>query len=457
MSSISLLHGWAPIALQAIAAVVLVFAIARRSRRWQRIWIPVSIVAGIVVVALAYWFIKVTDMSGGVVAPVGFWIWVGLAGLAVAVLVLGWRDAGGWRQAASLLAVPLTLLCVALAVNQWTGYFPTVQSAWGQFSGHPLPGQTDVHSVDALRDPGGSVEQGKIVTITVPDGGSGFKHRDELVYLPPAWFTSEPPPTLPAIMMIGGEFGSPNDWLRAGNAQQVADDFAAAHGGQAPVLVFVDAGGAFRNDTECVDGVRGNAAAHLTNEVVPYVISQFGVSADPANWAVAGWSMGGTCAVTLAVKYPELFSAFLDIDGDLFPNAGTRDQSIARLFGGDEAAFESFDPTSIIPNHGPYTGMSGWFSIVDSAPPVYRPAGTDPSAAPPLGPAPDPRDHSAAAAYLCELGSQYGIECSVAAEQTEHDWQGAAKVLAEALPWLAGKIGSPGAPPVPLPGAPAVG
>ena len=101
--------------------------------------------------------------------------------------------------------------------------------------------------------------------------------------------------------------------------------------------------------------------------------------------------------------------------------------------------------------------MAGWFSIVDSAPPVYRPAGTDPSAAPPLGPAPDPRDHSAAADHLCELGSQYGIECAVVAEQTEHDWQGAAKVLAEALPWLAGKIGSPGAPPVPLPGAPAVG
>ena len=308
--------------------------------------------------------------------------------------------------------MPLTLLCVALAVNQWTAYFPTVQSAWGQFSGHPLPGQTDEHSVDALRDPGGSLEQGKIVTITVPDGGSGFKHRDELVYLPPAWFASDPPPTLPAIMMVGGEFGSPNDWLRAGNAQQVADEFAAAHGGQAPVLVFVDAGGAFRNDTECVDGVRGNAAAHLTNEVVPYVISRFGVSADPANWAVAGWSMGGTCAVTLAVKYPELFSAFLDIDGDLFPNAGTREQSIARLFGGDEAAFDSFDPTSIIPNHGLYrecragsrssTARRRCTGLRVPIRPRHRrwaPLRTRETTPP-------------RPTYLCELGSQYGIECA---------------------------------------------
>ncbi len=48
-----------------------------------------------------------------------------------------------------------------------------------------------------------------------------------------------------------------------------ADEFAAVHGGYAPVLVFVDPTGAFRNDTECVNGRRGNAADHLTKDVVP--------------------------------------------------------------------------------------------------------------------------------------------------------------------------------------------
>ena len=74
-------------------------------------------------------------------------------------------------------------------------------------------------------------------------------------------------------------------------------------------------------------------ADHLTKDVVPYMISKFGVSADPANWGVAGFSMGGTCAVTLAMKYPELFSAFIDIGGDLFPrDGGGRDETIERLF-----------------------------------------------------------------------------------------------------------------------------
>ena len=113
--------------------------------------------------------------------------------------------------------------------------------------------------------------------------------------------------------------------LRAGNAVNTVDDFAAAHGGNAPVLVFVDSGGGFNNDTECVNGTRGNAADHLTN---------FGVSPDRANWGVVGWSMGGTCAVDLTVMHPDMFSAFEDIAGDLGPNSGTKAQTIASLFGG---------------------------------------------------------------------------------------------------------------------------
>ena len=130
--------------------------------------------------------------------------------------------------------------------------------------------------------------------------------------------------------MVGGEFGNPTDWPTTGEAQRTADDFAAAHDGNAPILVFVDTSGKFSNDTECVNGVRGNAADHLTKDVVPYVISHFGVSADPAKWGIVGWSSGGTCALLTTVMHPELFSTFVDIDGLPWPNAGSREQTIAR-------------------------------------------------------------------------------------------------------------------------------
>jgi S-formylglutathione hydrolase FrmB len=168
---------------------------------------------------------------------------------------------------------------------------------------------------------------------------------------------------LPAVMMISSAFNTPADWLRPGGAFTAIDDFAAQHHGFSPVLVFVDPTGTFDNDTECVNGSRGNAADHLTKDVIPFVVSNFGVSADRANWGVAGWSMGGTCAVDLAVMHPELFSAFVDIAGDRGPTIGTKEQTIARLFGGNSAAWAAFDPATVIARHGHYTGLSGWFDV----------------------------------------------------------------------------------------------
>ena len=151
------------------------------------------------------------------------------------------------------------------------------------------------------------------------------------------------------------------DWLRSGQIMPDIDKFTAANNGQAPILVFVDSSGSFNNDTECVNGPRGNAADHLTKDVVPYVESKFNASSDPAHWAVVGWSMGGTCAVDLTVMHPELFHTFVDIAGDAGPDSGTKAQTIQRLYGGSTEAWERFDPVTVMDKHGPYTGIAGLF------------------------------------------------------------------------------------------------
>jgi S-formylglutathione hydrolase FrmB len=170
-------------------------------------------------------------------------------------------------------------------------------------------------------------------------------------------------------------------------------------------------------------------ADHLTKDVVPYMVSHFRVSSQPINWGVVGWSMGGTCAVDLAVMHPDMFSAFEDIAGDAAPNVGTKSQTIARLFGGDPAAYASFDPAAVIAKHGRYTNVAGWFSINDQA------------AAP----------QSAAANQLCALGTINGIRCAVVTQPGKHDWPYASHAFAVALPWLAADIRTPGVEPVPLP------
>jgi S-formylglutathione hydrolase FrmB len=431
--------------------VVLVLAIGWRSRRWRLVWLPVAVCVGLIAAAWTHWYIDSQGLAGDP-APSSLWIWVGLTGLALAVAVLGWRSSRWWRRALSLVAVLLCLLSAGVSLNLWVGYFRTVQAAWNELTAGPLPDETDLTTVTAMRKQGQIPSHGALVPVDIPDTASGFKHRTELVYLPPAWFAPNAP-KMPVIMMIAGEFNTPSDWPRTGDAITPIDKFAAAHNGNAPVFVFVDAGGSFNNDTECVDGPRGNVADHLTMDVPPYLASTFG--AQNSNWGVVGWSMGGTCAVDLTVMHPELFSTFVDIAGDTGPNAGTKDQTIARIYGGDSAAWATYDPTTVINKHGPYKGVSGWFAISSDAPQQHKggfgnPSGTGLGGQDAAGMLNDQTD---AANSLCKLGRANGIACAVVAQPGRHDWPLAADVFTAALPWLAGQIGTPGVPKIPLPGA----
>jgi S-formylglutathione hydrolase FrmB len=451
---LSLMSGWLPWTVQAVTAALLVLAIGWRSPRWRTLWLPLAVIIGVATATWAHWYVDSAGLAGEP-APRVLWIWVGLTGLAAGVALLGWRGTRWWRRGVAVLAVPLCALSSALALNRWVGYLPTAQIAWNQLTGGPLPDQTDRAGLTAMQH---AVQQkralppnGTVVGVNI-DGPSGFKHRGEMVYLPPAWYAGTPPPPLPAVMMIGGDVNTPEDWLRAGNAVKTMDDFAALHGGNAPVLVFVDPGGGFNNDTECVNGARGLAADHLVKDVVPFMISNFGVSRDAAHWGVVGWSMGGTCGVDLVAMHPEMFSAFVDIAGDLAPNAGTKSQTIARLFDGDAGAWARFDPTTVMTRHGRYTGAAGWFAIASGLPgapaaggPGTNAAGRDHPSGGPLG------DQTAAANSLCATAAANGIDCAVVAAPGKHDWPFAANAFAGALPWLSGQIETPGVARIPLP------
>jgi S-formylglutathione hydrolase FrmB len=451
---LSLLHGWLPSTIQALAAALVLGAVGWRSRRWRMLWLPIALAVGVGVAAWAHWYVDSEGLADDP-APPQLWTWIGMAGLAVAVLVLGWRSARWRRRAVSLLAVALCVVSAGVALNLWVGYFPTVRTAWNAFTAGPLPDETDIATVTAMRQQHGVPRHGAVLPVSIPSVASNFKHRTEYVYLPPMWFAS-PAVKLPTVMMISGEFNTPADWLRTGNAAATIDLFAAAHGGAAPVLVLVDSGGSFNNDTECVNGPRGNVADHLTKDVVPYMVSAFDVSASSARWGIVGWSMGGTCAVDLTVMHPELFSSFVDIAGDAGPNAGTKGQSINRLFGGDAAQWAAYDPATVITKHGAYRGVAGWFAI--SSDPPRRDSAVEAQDLDEVGIGLGGQDadshtngQTEAANTLCSLGRANGIDCAVVATPGKHDWPFAAQLFASSLPWLASQIGTPGIPRIPLP------
>jgi S-formylglutathione hydrolase FrmB len=126
------------------------------------------------------------------------------------------------------------------------------------------------------------------------------------------------------------------------------------------------------------------------------------------------------------VKHPDTFSAFVDIGGDVGPNAGTKAQTIDRLFGGDTTAWSSFDPSTVITRHGPYADLSGLFAV--------------PGAAPVNATARRQAVGQAAAESLCGLGAANGIACNVVDLPGKHDWPSAAAAFAATLPWLAGQL-----------------
>ena len=144
------MHGWLPVTVQVIAAVALIAAVSRRSGRWQVRWLP--------------WALIVGGAAGRVGLLVRRLPGAGRQPRAARAVDLDRADrlrGGGpggrlararwWRRGVSLAALPLCLLCAALALNLWVGYFPTVQTAWNQLTAGPLPDQTDQVTVMAMQ------------------------------------------------------------------------------------------------------------------------------------------------------------------------------------------------------------------------------------------------------------------------------------------------------------------
>ncbi len=418
----SLMQGWVPLSVEMIAAATLGYVLVSRCRRHRPIYVGVALIVSSAAVLVARSALHDSAISGEA-APLALWGWTFATAFAVTVAVAGWRSSGGWWRHNAVLGSAMCLLSTGLVINGWIGYLPDATIAWNQLTGRPLPHQIDWGAARAMRSRGDRPRNGRLVAVDTGDRSSGFRHRTEWVYLPPNWFRVATAPRS-AVMMIGGEFTTSVDWVRAGQAAATADSYAAAHDGNAPILVFVDGNGAFLNDTECVNGVRGMAADHLTKDVVPVVTARFGASSDPRHWSVAGFSSGGTCAVDLAVMHPDLFGSFVDIAGDERPNAGTQAQTVQRLFGGDSNAWATFDPATAITRHGTYTGVAGLFVVPESAP-----------------------SDSDAARRLCDVGAAHGIGCSITRMPGRHTWPFAAAAFETALPWLAVRHDTAAPPP----------
>jgi S-formylglutathione hydrolase FrmB len=283
--------------------------------------------------------------------PMRVLLWIALGLAAVGLGVAGIRAGGRWRRAVTVPLVVLALLLPAMKINAFYGYLPTVRDALGIPAPNAVvladlpatepvvtapPGRPLADAWTASPDQPG---QGGVDVVDIPGPRSGFAARQGVVYLPPAYLDPTRRPLLPVLVMIAGQPGGPQDWLVAGKLAPIVDAFAAAHGGLAPVIVVPDATGASFANPLCMDSALGASASYLTEDVPAWIRSTLQVDPDPAHWAIGGFSFGGTCALQLAVQAPDVYPTFLDISGQREPSLGTREETAAATFGGDQDRF----------------------------------------------------------------------------------------------------------------------
>ncbi|MFZ2174821.1 MAG: alpha/beta hydrolase-fold protein, partial [Rhodococcus sp. (in: high G+C Gram-positive bacteria)] len=211
---------------------------------------------------------------------------------------------------------------------------------------------------------------GVVTEVEIPGVRSGFAARPAVLYLPPAYLTS-PRAVLPVMVMIAGQPGGPEDWFTGGRLGSTVDEYAARHHGLAPVVVVVDALGSADANPLCKDSALGNDATYLAHDVPEWIENTLQVSRDPAQWAVGGFSYGGTCSIQLAVNYPEIYPNFLDFLGQDEPSLGDHAATVAATFAGDEGAFEAVNPADVLKMHQ-FPGLTGVF-VAGAEDDEYRP------------------------------------------------------------------------------------
>ncbi|MEP6843455.1 MAG: alpha/beta hydrolase-fold protein [Pseudolysinimonas sp.] len=397
-TGLSLVDGWVPTVVDVAASVLVAGAVIlvirgrrgapiRRGRRALTI-VTSAIAGGAVGFALCWLLSDQLNLFDVSLTPISrAWVVAAFAATATAIaaIVLGrWRA----RLIASV-AIVASLMAGAAGVNADFGQYTTVgslsdhqvapplsasllaqqeQRAPGAMqSVHAVPGSAGTsrptHSLALWRTAHvPTPSRGVVGSIVIPATVSHFAARTAYVYLPPAALLPHPV-ALPVIVMLSGQPGSPGNVIASGGIAAIFDAFARAHHGLAPIVVAPDQLSAPQLNPMCVDGSLGASASYLTVDVPNWIRTHLTVQTDNAEWAIGGFSQGGTCAIQLGSQRPDLYSGIIDVSGQLAPKNGGLLQTIARGFDGDAAEYRAALPVTVLAAKAPYTDSVAVFGV----------------------------------------------------------------------------------------------
>ena len=386
--------------------------------------------AALVLVSAVHWaLINVFSVfPANIPNAVLLWVAAGAAALILLVLRL---PRGRWRSRATGLAAALlvTVLC-GVQINAYYGLNRTVSDLFGTALARiPVleqelmrqPGESDGVQLQGWAPQGEMPAVGALRRHVIPGDVSGMDTREAYVYLPPAYFAQNRP-ALPVLVLVAGQPGGPADWLTGGQLQSHLDSYAAAHGGVAPVVVVPDPNGSQSANTMCMDSRIARADTYLSQDVPHWIKSTLAVDTDHSKWAAGGFSFGGTCALQLGTRHPDLFPSVLSFSGEAEPAiAKERHKTIEASFPGDPEAFIRQTPLAIMEQRR-FEGSG-----------LYLTAGQD-----------DP-EFIGYLRTLAAAAEEAGFTVrSYEVEHTGHSWDTSSKRIADALDFLAERWGLSG-------------
>lgn len=213
-----------------------------------------------------------------------------------------------------LRSLTRSIALVALTTSCSTQTFSSIASAIVAASAPPPAGE--VRKIDFTSDALGA-------------------RKHALVYLPPS-YANDTTRRFPVVYYLHGLSGSESNWLDKASID-VAADSLFARGTPEMIIVLPDGDDGWYTTwttqvgaRTCGDTLRTESADrfcvqrqryddYIARDVVRYVDSHFRTINDPGRRGIGGLSMGGYGAITIALRYPDVFGAAASHSGVLSP------------------------------------------------------------------------------------------------------------------------------------------
>ncbi|MDR6985695.1 enterochelin esterase-like enzyme [Paenarthrobacter nitroguajacolicus] len=343
-----------PVVMTVAGAVGVAFFLVlflRPSARWALTAVT-AIAAAALLGWLTVWLVEdVMDVFHVGLTP-RVWFWAIACFAALGLAVASFRHSSRWRKVVASIAIPVFVLVAALGINTEFGLNKTLGSALGISTESAI--QLNKPNPDASipagplwqnwKPPAAMPAKGQVGTQVIPATASGFNARPAGIYLPPAALTDNPP-RLPLFVLMMGQPGLPDPQY----VSAALDGFAAKNNGLAPIAIVADQIGPDENDTLCLDTAKyGNVEKYINEDVVNWAKANLNILPDREHWTIAGYSNGGQCAISFAVKYPTMWGNVVDISGEEFPGAEDPAGNLAEIFGGNQADYDAQKPINIM-------------------------------------------------------------------------------------------------------------